>query len=179
MNARMLLVAGLVFSFPWLCIAGPLQHSKATVHITYVPGLDDADCGGPGSHVKPDCKKTPFQILAVQGANPTAGAPQVCLAYFGYNALDVHVGKGNGGAELSWQLPPGASFHGNGVVFVLPPGVPLSDIVESQGVGSVKIRKNVLRTGMPFGHLPDIDLNINGVVTHCGGADPGIVVHAD
>ncbi len=154
--------------------AGPVRGG---LHALSVPGLPDVSCGGPGSRESPKCKDTEFAIAAVQIANPAGGDP-LCLAYFTYNSLTVSVGRANGGAALNWKPPADGRFHGNGIVFTAPAGVPLNKIVKSQSVGGATIKTKAL-LNLGFGHLPDVDLNINGKWTHCGGVDPGIVVNAD
>lgn len=177
MNTRTAWLVGLVIG---LCTAGQALAApahKGGLHVLTVPGLADKSCAGPGSGQSPKCKDVVFDIAAVQIPNPNGGAP-LCLAYFTYNRLTVNAGRGNGGADLTWQPPADARFFGNGIVFTAPSGLHLSKIVKSQGVGTVKIKPNAL-LNTEFGHLPDIELKINGTWTHCGGADPGIVVNAD
>ncbi|OYU42868.1 MAG: hypothetical protein CFE44_21565 [Burkholderiales bacterium PBB4] len=177
MNTRLACLVGAL-----LCVVGAEQVQaarphKGGLHVLTVPGLKDVSCGGPGSATLPKCKDTAFDIAAVQVPNPAGGAP-LCLAYFTYNSLTVNAGHGNGGAELTWKLPADARFVGHGITFTTPSGVSLSKIVKSQGIGTVKIKPKAL-LGVAFGHLPDIELNIGGTWTHCGGVDPAIVVSAD
>ena len=177
MSTRLAWLVGLVVGLCGAEQALAVRPDKSRLHVMTVPGLPDVSCAGPGSGKTPKCTAIAFGIVALQIPNPAGGAP-LCLAYFTYNKLTAYVGRGNAGAELSWQLPPDAQFIGNGIVFTTPPGVPLSKFVHSQGVGTVKIKSRAL-LNIPFGHLPDIELKINGVWTPCGGVDPGIVVTAD
>lgn len=177
MSTRLALLVGLVVSLCGTDQALAVRSQKGGLHVLTVPGLPDKSCGGPSSGQPPKCKDITFDIAAVQIPNPAGGVP-LCLAYFTYNSLTVNAGHGNGGADLTWKPPADARFFGNGILFTTPPGVPLSKIVKSQGVGMVKIKPKALLSTQ-FGHLPDIELNIDGNWTHCGGADPAIVVTAD